>query len=196
MFRKMLMIAVCFAAFHASIGMPLLCISQHSEKHHSVQYFPLSADVLERHDHVLWQKIAELGKNKSEGTYYDDLVSAAKSVTPLDWRFAILVEVGNLAAIKGRYCAFQQAIDCLSQITGSLEPNDALVGLKNQMLSFCYIENGKYVPDYMECRNNWGSLEIFIRLASGIKGGDKSLRKETAALCRVLLQELKEFRGK
>lgn len=64
------------------------------------------------------------------------------------------------------------------------------------MLSLCCIENGEYVPDYMECRNNRGSLEIFIRLASSIKGGDTSLRKETAVLCRVLLQELKEFRDK
>ncbi|ORX79213.1 hypothetical protein BCR32DRAFT_294569 [Anaeromyces robustus] len=108
-----------------------LCSSQRSEEHRSVQYFPLSANVLDRHDHALWQKIAELGKNKSIETYYDDLVSAAESVTPLDWRFAVLVEVGNLAAIKGRYRSFQKAVDCLSQITKSLNPNDALVGLKN-----------------------------------------------------------------
>jgi len=171
--------------------------TQLSVKNHTVQYFPLSPKVLDRHDHMLWKKISELGKEmKREETYYDDLEFAAENVMPLDLRFAVLVEIGNLAARNGRCRAFEKATDCLSQIVNSLNPNEALIGLKNQMSSFCFLERGEYIPDYMECWNNRGSLEIFIRLASGIKGGDKSLRNETAILCRVLLQELKEIINK
>jgi len=171
-------------------------VFKNSKKIHTIQYFPLSTKVLDRHNHMLWKIIAKLGQGKRVETYYDDLVMATKNVSPLDMRFAILIEVGNLAAIKGKYCSFQKAIDFLSQIIRSLNPNDALIGLKNQMLSLCFVEKDEYIPDYMECWHNRGSLEIFLRLASGIKGGDKTLRKEVAAVCRVLLQELKEYKRK
>jgi hypothetical protein len=147
----------------------------------------------------LWKTIADLGRplrSKSGTEYYDALVESAKAITSPDLRFAILIEVGNLAATSGSDIAFQKARSSLFETINSINQNVALTGLKNQMLSYCFIEKDKYIPDHMECWNNRGSLVILINLASGIKGGDKALRKEVAILCRVLLEKLEEFKSK
>jgi hypothetical protein len=74
-----------------------------------------------------------------------------------------------------------------------MDPNVALIGLKNQMLSYCFIEKNEYIPNHMECWNNRGSLALLVHLASNISGGEKALRKDAALACRILLSKLKEF---
>lgn len=166
----------------------------------SAKCFPVGTKTFERHDPVLWKYIAEFRKNvsKKKGKYYTELITSANSIKPLDLRFATLIEVGNLAAIHGDCKALENAREYLLNIIKELEKADdaddaLLIGLQNLMLSYCFIENHEYIPDHMECWNNRGSLAILINLASNIKGGKKSLRNETAALCKVLLRKLEEF---
>lgn len=201
MFNKVLIVAGFVAVFNEVGGM---IADQYNSLHHCsseriVECFPLTTEILGRHNPTLWKTIAEFRKhvkNKSGKEYYDAIVESAKAIASQDLRFAALIEIGNLAAINGDNVAFQKAKGYLTKIIGSVDPNIALIGLKNQMLSYCFAERDKHIPNHMECWNNRGALEIFIQLASGIKGGDKSVRKETADLCRIFLQELREFEKK
>jgi hypothetical protein len=132
--------------------------------------------------------------SKSGAEYYNALVESAMSIESTDMRFAALIETGNLSAINGHNDAFQKAMKSLSEIIGKIDQNRALNGLKNQMLSYCFIEKNEYILDHMECWNSRGSLALLVNLASNINGGDKLLRREVALLCRLLLQKLEEFR--
>lgn len=160
----------------------------------NINYFPLSTIPLDRHDPNLWKTIKEMGDSiVYDKKYYDALVESANNLASPSLRFTALVEIGNLSVINGNCTAFQKAQNYLKEIISNLDPNIALTGLKKIMMTYCFIEEDKYIPDYMEVWNNRGSVEILLRLAPGIKGGDKSLRNETANICRSLLKELKEL---
>lgn len=199
MFRRMLIIVGCAIIFNGISGAPVRGPLQHSKTKHTAKYLPLTTNMIDRYDHTLWKTITKLEdrlEDKSGDKYYSALAEAANDIQLSDLRFSILVEIGNLAAINGSCEAFQKASNYLMKIVSSASPDIALERLKKQMQSYCFIEKVGYIPDYMECWNNRGALEILIRLAPRIKGGNKVLRNETAALCRILLQELKEFKKK
>jgi len=192
------------------INKSVYVMNKHNKYIYKIKKFPkkkklknkkreLTTNMMDRYDHTLWEKITELGnclEDKSGDKYYSGLVDAANDIQSPDLRFSTLVEIGNLAAIDGSCEAFQKASNYLLKIVSSASPDIALERLKKQMQSYCFTEKVGYIPDYMECWNNRGALEILIRIAPRIKGGNKVLRNETATLCRILLQKLKEFKKK
>ena len=197
MFKKVIIVS-CFAIWSEVYGITETGYNslQDSGVGYKDRCFPLGAEVLGRHNPVLWEKITELSKTlkrKRGKEYYILLVDAARDIQSLDIRFATLIEVSNLAVINGSEKAFRKANGYLTEIISKMSADDALIGLKNQMISYCFMEDGRYIPDHMECWNNRGALTMLIKLASSIKGGSKLQRKETASVCRALLSELEEF---
>lgn len=197
MFKKVIIVS-CFAIWSEVYGMTETGYNslQDSGVGYKNRCFPLSAEVLGRHNPVLWKTITKLSKTltiKRGKEYYILLVDAARGIQSLDICFATLIEVGNLAVINGSEEAFCKANDCLAKIINKMSADDALIGLRNQMISYCFMEDGKYIPDHMACWNNRGALTMLIKLASSIKGGSTLQRKETASVCRALLSELEEF---